>query len=88
MITTETDRGYRIVFWQTFAGVVTNARLIQESSAIGDYEDSMDNPGSSYLWVGEVHHLNREEVSTLIAFMQHWLDHGRLPAPEINGARN
>lgn len=41
-------------------------RLIQESSAVGDY-----------LWVGD-HHLNREEVTELITRMQHWLKTGRL----------
>jgi hypothetical protein len=57
-------------------------RLIQESSAIGDYEDSFDCPGSSYLWVGDDHHLDREEVAELIENMQHWLDNGRLPLVE------
>jgi len=55
-------------------------RLVQESSAIGDYEDSSDLPGSSYLWVGQDHHLNREEVAELINRMQHWLETGRLKA--------
>ncbi len=54
-------------------------RLIQESSAIGDYEDSEDNVGSSYLWVGNDHHLNREEVSLLVHIMSSWLIDGRLP---------
>jgi len=52
--------------------------LIQESSAIGDYEDAFDKPGSSFLWVGRYHHLNRMEVAELIERMQHWLDTGRL----------
>jgi hypothetical protein len=53
-------------------------RLIQESSAIGDYENSFDCPGSSYLWIGQYHHLNREEVAELIARMQYWLKTGRI----------
>jgi|6_EtaG_2_1085325.scaffolds.fasta_scaffold04507_7 hypothetical protein len=56
--------------------------LLQESSAIGDYEDSMDNPGSSYLWVGDNHHLNREQVAEMISRMQYWLDTKRLQADE------
>jgi hypothetical protein len=55
-----------------------STRLIGESSAVGDYDDSLDNPGSSYLWVGAAHHLNREEVRELIARMQYWLDRGHL----------
>lgn len=26
--------------------------ICQESSLIGDYDGSLDNPGSSYLWIG------------------------------------
>ena len=54
-------------------------RLIGESSAIGDYEDSMDKPGSSYLWVGNNFHLNREQVKKLIGLMEHWIKFKRLP---------
>lgn len=53
-------------------------RLIQESSTIGDYADSFDRPGSSYLWIGEYHHLNREQVRQLIVYMQRWLNTGEL----------
>jgi len=56
-----------------------DARLVSESSAIGDYDDSLARPGSSFLWIGNGHHLNREEVAELVAKMRHWLDHGRLP---------
>lgn len=54
-------------------------RLIQESSAVGDYDDSLDNPGSSYLWVGRDHHLDRDQVRELIGHMNAWLTNGRLP---------
>ena len=46
--------------------------LAMESSAIGDYKDSLERAGSSFLWIGEKHHLNREEVAELITFLQHW----------------
>lgn len=75
----KTVRGFIVVThekYQNKQGEMT--RLIQESSAIGDYEDSEDCPGSSYLWVGQDHHLNREEISELIVRMQHWLETGRL----------
>lgn len=53
-------------------------RLVAESSAIGDYADSWDRPGTSFLWVGEAHHLNREEVAELVERLENWLDHGSL----------
>jgi len=80
----ETERGFRVLVeekYQNEQGVFT--RLIQESSAIGDYEDSFDLPGSSFLWIGQEHHLNREQVAELINHMQYWLDNKRL---NIDGA--
>ena len=53
-------------------------RLFQESSAKGDYEDSLDRPGSSFLWIGRNHHLNREEVAEFVKHLQRWLDTGSL----------
>ena len=80
-----TNRGFRIIKHpsRTQRNVVNEpemTRLIQESSAIGDYKNSLSEPGSSYLWIGDDHHLNREEVAELIDNMQHWLDDGRLPS--------
>jgi hypothetical protein len=78
-----TDRGFaRVVHekYQNTPGEMTI--LIQESSAVGDYEDSWGNPGSSFLWVGEDHHLNREEVEELIKRMGYWLETGRLRVDE------
>ena len=75
-----TDRGFIIIKhekYQNERGVMIG--LIQESSAIGDYEDALDKPGSSYLWVGADHRLNREEVKVLMSKMKYWLDKKRLP---------
>lgn len=52
--------------------------IVSESSAVGDYEDSFEIPGSSYLWVGEAQ-LNREEVGRLCSALTHWLENKRLP---------
>jgi hypothetical protein len=78
----KTNRGFIIVEHPRYLNGKENARLIQESSAIGDYDDSFKEPGSSYLWVGEHHHLNREEVGELIKRMQRWLQVGRLAEDE------
>lgn len=57
-------------------------RLVSQSSAIGEYEDSMDKPGSSFLWVGSNHHLNREEVGEFVTYLQRWLETGSLEGDE------
>ena len=53
-------------------------RLASQSSAVGDYDDSLDRPGSSFLWVGDNHHLNREEVAQLAKHLKSWLHTGSL----------
>jgi hypothetical protein len=75
----KSHRGFRLVTHEKYAGDNKELRLLQESSAVGDYEDSFDCPGSSFLWVTDNHHLNREEVGELINILQHWLDNKRLP---------
>lgn len=76
----KTERGFIRVNHERYASEPTEeAVLIAESSAIGGYDDSMELPGSSYLWIGEAHHLDREGVADMIRRMQHWLDHKRLP---------
>ncbi len=75
----KTERGFVIVEHEKYQNTPGEMkRLIQESSAIGDYEKSFNNPGSSYLWIGQDHHLNREEVRELINRMQCWLETGKL----------
>lgn len=74
----KSERGFIHIIHLNHANEPVEKRLISESSAIGDYDDSLRKPGSSYLWIGEDHHLNREEVKELIERMQYWLDHKRL----------
>lgn len=75
---TTTDRGFNLIEHPHHPPNGTSIRLVQESSAIGDYDDAMDKPGSSFLWIGADHHLNREAVARLVKAMQRWLDTGRL----------
>lgn len=75
----KSERGFVFVLeekYQNEPGKFT--RIISESSAIGDHADSFEKPGSSFLWVGNDHHLNREQVRELIQRMEHWLVTGRL----------
>ena len=76
------DRGFGFIMHPTRLDSEKDTRLVSESSAAGDYEDSLDNPGSSYLWLGDDHHLNREEVEELVIRMQGWLTTGRLQSDE------
>ena len=74
-----TDRGFVRVDHKKYQNTPNeNTRIVQESSAIGDYDDSFSVPGSSFLWIGQDHHLNRKEVKELIGRMQYWLDNKHL----------
>ncbi len=53
-------------------------RIVQESFM----GKSCDEPGSSYLWIGEHHRLDRDEVSELNAILTRWLATGRLAKTE------
>jgi hypothetical protein len=75
----KTERGFEVLKHEIYPpepGKV--GRIVQQSSVIGDYPDSFEQPGSSYLWVGDRHHLNREEVRQLITHLENWLATGRL----------
>lgn len=77
-----TTRGFELIERRKY-GTDTNCRLVQQSSAIdGERSDSIDNPGSSYLWFGQDHHLNREEVADLIKNLRAWVDTGSLVVAE------
>ena len=75
----KTERGFLVLEHPAYLPRESeHKRLVGESSAIGDYEDSFERPGSSYLWIGDHHHLNREEVEELVLRLQYWLEHKRL----------
>lgn len=79
----ENDRGFRGVTHQAYVEKTgIQKRIVQESSAVGNYEDASAHPGSSYLWIGEHHHLSREEVRKLADDLKHWLENKRLPKEE------
>jgi len=78
MIKKLTGRGFQVVVAETYPPDETVSRVVQQSSAIGDYDDSFQRPGSSYLWLGESLHLDRDQVRELTVLMQNWLETGRL----------
>ena len=79
MTVTRTLRGFEGIDREVYASKTGEvSRLVQASSAIGAYEDAFDKPGSSYLWIGEHHHLSREEVTELVHHLLHWRRTGSL----------
>ncbi len=72
------DRGYQFLVHPSYTNKDISPRIVSESSAVGPYEDSLSKPGSSYLWFGEHHHLNREEVGKVIEHLRNWFHTGRL----------
>ena len=64
-------------------------RLVSQSSIVLDYDDALDRPGSSALWVGDNHHLDRKSVEQLVCHLQAWLSTGslRIKVPEKNSAK-
>lgn len=82
MTLSTTDRGFTRIEHPIWPLMDSVARLVQESSSIGNYEDAMNRPGSSFLWIGEHFHLNRRQVAELISHLQRWLATGRLALRE------
>jgi len=77
-----TNRGFGLVTHPVYPPenpCNADSRLVQESSIICDeYDDAIHKPGSSALWIGEHHHLYREEVAELVEYLTRWLETGRL----------
>lgn len=77
MIVTKTDRGFHQLVVNDYRDGIAK-RLISESSIVGPYQDALQNPGSSCLWIGEHHHLDREQIAALIVILNRWLVTGCL----------
>lgn len=76
---TQTPRGFGLITHPN-TGDSGEDRLVQESSAVNpDQTGAYDSPGSSYLWIGDRHHLDRPQVMQLITLLQHWVTTGSLP---------
>lgn len=78
MKNTKSMRGFQVVEHEVYPPNGSSDRLVQQSSAIGEYDDAFDRPGSSFLWIGKKHHLNREQVGELVERLQEWLRTGML----------
>lgn len=74
----KSNRGFDFLEHNRYVEPHDDIRLASQSSAIGEYEDSWDRPGSSFLWIGDNHHLNREQVAEFVEYLNRWLKTGRL----------
>ena len=73
-----TDRGFELV---DFMDTNLAPCSVQQSSVVLNYPDSLQNPGSSALWLGrdaDRMHMDREQVAELVAHLQAWLKTGSL----------
>lgn len=71
------DRGFQFVL-HDMHNDDAQTRLVSQSSAVGNYDDASDRPGSSFIWIGKHHHLSREEVAKLRDYLTRWLETGEL----------
>ena len=79
---TRTSRGFEMIVFRDANG---NECSLQQSSAVGDYPDAINRPGTSFIWLGRDGdlgnnrmHLSWELVSELLPHMKSWLDTGSL----------
>ena len=81
-----TARGFEYISLPSYANEPQPLRLVGQSSAVGEYPDALEKPGSSFLWIGggdgPCHHLSREQVSELAAHLRAWLETGLLSIAE------
>ena len=77
-----THNGFRTIEFVSSVNAY-GSLTIQQSSAVGDYDDSLDYPGSSFLWIGNDFdvgraHCNRDDVQALVGILNNWLKTGEL----------
>ena len=69
------QRGFQVLVAESYPERLPT-RLVGQSSVVGDYDDALERPGSSAIWVGDEHHLSREQVMQLIDHLQCWVETG------------
>lgn len=77
----QSSRGFWFLLHPEYLKPHEESRLVAESSAT----TLERGPGEEFLWVGEDHHLDREEVTELRDALTRWLETGRLmvaPSPD------
>lgn len=78
----KTKRGFEIINLPKYASeFYIEERLVQQSSAIAP--GGVGKPGSSFLWVGEHHHLSKKQVRQFVKYLNNWLTYGSFKVPKI-----
>jgi len=79
-----TSRGFEYIDFKDANG---HGCSLQQSSAVDDTERGMEQPGSSFVWLGlenadenvpDRMHLHRDQARELIVLLRHWVATGRL----------
>lgn len=85
----KTVRGFEIIEFDDRYG---ESCSLQQSSMIGDYDDSIDRPGSSYVWLGvepvtaRILKSKAEEVGIEVeGEVSGWMDFPLPPQVQLNG---
>jgi hypothetical protein len=68
----KSNRNFYFLMHPSYLPPIKEERLVSESSADGE------RGASSYLWVGQYHHLDQKEVRELSKALNCWLKTGRL----------
>jgi hypothetical protein len=77
MKVTKSERGFPRLDHEDYPGAQPSVLALASSVIYSKYPDAMQRPGTSALWIGADHHLDREQVAELIQHLQSWLDTGR-----------
>lgn len=78
----QTDRGFEVLEHDVYASQPpAKSTIVQQSCVIRSFAGAYAFPGSSCLWIGKDHHLDRNEVRELVGFLQQWLETGTLSLP-------
>lgn len=84
MKVTKSERGFEFLEHDVYPPDADElySRLASQSSALDMEYEGNAQPGSSYLWIGQNHHLNRKQVEQFVAHLQSWLETGQLETGE------
>ena len=77
-IVRQTDRRFEFI---EFKDRNRKPCTLQQSSAMDNTERGIQNPGSSFVWLGTEEdrmHLSRDQVQMLIGHLQAWMETGSL----------
>ena len=72
-----TQRNFQYIHHDPYVSNGDDGLIVQSSAINTSYSDSFQRPGSSYLWIKGLFHLNREEIEEMIGYLGTWLKTGK-----------